>query len=268
MDDQKLESLLEMLSWNYDDKDEQKKIISILADEVSGIQIKKLIQPMSKKYWLNSSKVIKQIDTNAIKEFSADLLVWLQDLNWPGAFNILNLFEKIDFENFSQGFYESIDLAIKEKDEIWVENLVELKNNNYLYSVLKGLIEYRYRDRKWEKEYIRIDFFDSEDISEFICQLYLCIIDCENIKINFRGYTPFCENKKLFDKSEDSNSFNLVINFSHLEVLEELKLIIKKHYDISNNYAWVREKLIYSLDELQYECKKYSNLFLETNKNS
>ncbi|MFD2085399.1 DUF5071 domain-containing protein [Brevibacillus brevis] len=44
-----------------------------------------LIQPFDKSYWDNAAVVLSSIDHQRLKGHIPSLLMWLQDMNWPGA---------------------------------------------------------------------------------------------------------------------------------------------------------------------------------------
>lgn len=266
MDDEQFISLVKKLSWNFNEKETQNDAIFTLADNVNTMQLKKLIQPMGKEYWLNSSKVLMQIDISRITELSAELLGWLQDLNWPGALNILSIFEKIKFEEFNRGYFAAINMANSDNDEIWLDNLVELNKRNNLYSILKGIIEYKYHDRTWENKYIRIDLFDEQDVRDYICEVYLSLLDYKTIELRFQGYVNFLN--EIYGNDESADSRSVVIDLYKLETLTRLRNSVENHYADYKSYAWVRPKLFSSLDELLKECEKYVNLFLDFERNS
>ncbi len=263
MDEQKFESLLIKLSWNFTEKEMQNEAISILADNANDMQIKKLIQPISKEYWLNASRVIMQINIDRTKELSTELLVWLKDLNWPGALNILNYFEKNKFEVYKSGYFAAIDLAGKDNDKIWLDNLVELYKRNNLYFILKGIIKYRYRKRAWENGYIRIDLFEERDVTDNICKIYLKIVDYKTMELKFLGDVNFLNNFYSEHLNYD-DLHSIEIDLFELDELMELKSAVDMHY---SSCLWIRSRLHDSLDELLTQCKKYADLFLNTDKN-
>ena len=86
--------IMDMLDWNMP-----------LEIQLEGISlarnIKKIasfIQPLTPKYnknvWLNCAVIISERSDEEIKPYLPEVLEWLQDMNWPGAFCILNRLQK------------------------------------------------------------------------------------------------------------------------------------------------------------------------------
>lgn len=74
-----------------------------------------LLQPMSKSYWRNSAIVLKKIGYPRVKSIIPELLEWIQDMNWPGAQEIVALLITIDDEIVSY-----VKQVLKSGDGIWI----------------------------------------------------------------------------------------------------------------------------------------------------
>ena len=56
-----------------------------------------LMQPVEYKLsWKNCAKVICEKTDEELNNYTYEMLEWLQDLNWPGAFLIMERLEKMD----------------------------------------------------------------------------------------------------------------------------------------------------------------------------
>ena len=82
-----INEIFNMLNSNNDLKVQQEGIK--LASNIDNIE--HFIQPSlyGKCVWENCAKVLSLKDDDILKPYLFDLLVWLQDLNWPGAIIIL-----------------------------------------------------------------------------------------------------------------------------------------------------------------------------------
>lgn len=74
-----------------------------------------LLQPMSKSYWKNAAIVLKKIGYPRVKAIIPELLKWIQDMNWPGAQEIVDLLITIDDE-----IVPYVKKVLKSGDGIWI----------------------------------------------------------------------------------------------------------------------------------------------------
>lgn len=86
------------------------------------------IQPSTpthdKKVWENCAVIIAEKSDENLKPYLAELLEWLQDMNWPGAFCILNRLKKYsDNDSICNAINVCIEKAKKCRDEVWESNL-------------------------------------------------------------------------------------------------------------------------------------------------
>lgn len=97
-----------------------------LAEETG--EIKPFIQPLtprhSKNVWENCAIIISAKSDEELKDYLGELLEWLQDMNWPGAFRIFDRFKCFSDRNLIvHAINESIKTAKSANDEIWEQNL-------------------------------------------------------------------------------------------------------------------------------------------------
>ena len=86
------------------------------------------IQPMDSKFnkniWENCSIIVCSKNDTKLQEVLVLLMEWVQDLNWPGAINVL---ERLRKYNKNACFYtvynECINKAERNGDVVWKENL-------------------------------------------------------------------------------------------------------------------------------------------------
>lgn len=78
-----INSLVNDIHWGSPDHVRQAAMSRLaLIDEE---HIPMLIMPREKAYWDSAARVLKDIGYPRVKEVLPQLLVWLQDLNWPGS---------------------------------------------------------------------------------------------------------------------------------------------------------------------------------------
>ena len=97
-----------------------------LAEETG--EIKPFIQPLtprhSKNVWENCAIIISAKSDEELKDYLGELLEWLQDMNWPGAFRIFDRLKCCSDRNLIiHATNESIKTAESANDEIWEQNL-------------------------------------------------------------------------------------------------------------------------------------------------
>lgn len=74
-----------------------------------------LLQPISKSYWRNAAIVLKTIGYPGVKPIIQELLEWIQDMNWPGAQEIVDLLITVDDE-----IVPYVRKVLKSGDGIWI----------------------------------------------------------------------------------------------------------------------------------------------------
>lgn len=86
------------------------------------------IQPLTKEHnknvWDNCAVIISEKGDEKLKPHLTELLEWLQDMNWPGAFCILNRLQKYsDCESLDAAINVCIEKAKADGDPVWESNL-------------------------------------------------------------------------------------------------------------------------------------------------
>ena len=116
--------IMDMLDWNMS-SEIQAKGIALARDMESIVPF---IQPLTprhnKNVWDNCAVIISEKRDEELKPYLVELLEWLQDMNWPGAFCILNRLQKYaDHDSIRSAVNISFENARKCKDEVWESNL-------------------------------------------------------------------------------------------------------------------------------------------------
>lgn len=61
--------------------------------------------------------------------YTYELYSWVQDLNWPGALQIFDKLKQLNSnEYFEKELDKFIEIARLIEDEIWLENLLDIRN--------------------------------------------------------------------------------------------------------------------------------------------
>lgn len=101
-------------------------------------EIDKFILPMhpyyNKNIWGNCAKIIEKKSDRELEPYLMELLEWLQDLNWPGAFTIIKRLKKFDGQLLLAPYKKALFLALtknKENQE-WADFLSILIENKEL----------------------------------------------------------------------------------------------------------------------------------------
>jgi hypothetical protein len=114
-------NMLLHLNWNLP-LDIQDDAVCKMASMID-INPKDLLQPVSKEYWENAAKVLLKMGYPRIREAIPGLLIWLQDINWPGSNEVMELLKTIPKAELVPYLDDAVKEAISSDDEIWIENL-------------------------------------------------------------------------------------------------------------------------------------------------
>ena len=131
--------IMDMLDWNMPTEIQSKGIS--LAENTK--KIIPFIQPLTPKYnknvWGNCAVIIAAKSDDDLKPYLAELLEWLQDMNWPGAFCISNRLQKYaDNSSIFNAISSCIEKAETSGDEAWESNLCLLMHKRHDQSFLAG----------------------------------------------------------------------------------------------------------------------------------
>lgn len=126
-----IDHIMKLLDWNNTLLEQNEGIK--MAKEVENINV--FIQPCNEKYnknvWENCARVLYERTDEELSPYLIQLLEWLQDLNWPGAFIILNRLRKYrDDPSYTLAYNICIKYSQALEDDVWEGNLKMLKRVN------------------------------------------------------------------------------------------------------------------------------------------
>ena len=84
----------------------------------------------SKFYWRYRANVLLLRGYPKVKNVIPELYNWLQDINWPGADEIMKLLSTFPRDVLVSSFEEAVGRAVKQNDEEWMLFLYEFAENN------------------------------------------------------------------------------------------------------------------------------------------
>lgn len=128
-----IDYIMQLIDWNNSTYKQNKGIK--LARKVKSINV--FLQPNdernNKNVWENCAKILSERSDDELSYYLIELLEWLQDTNWPGATCIFERIKRYsDDESFNFAYNYCIKRAHILNDEIWLNNLDDLKNNSLL----------------------------------------------------------------------------------------------------------------------------------------
>ena len=123
-----IDYIMDLLDWNNSIEKQEQGVK--LAKEVKCINV--FLQPGSHYYgknvWDNCAKILSARSNEELSPYLIELMAWLQDMNWPGAFCILNRLKKMVNEQlFKHSYTICLKCAKALDDEVWESNLKMLK---------------------------------------------------------------------------------------------------------------------------------------------
>ena len=115
-----IDIIYNMMDWQNDEA--LQKSGRALAENL--VDLSPLIMPIGKKsIWENCARVIAEKSDHVLRPYLFRLLIWLQDMNWPGAFIIAERLKKVNVSILSAPLSEAIDIAQGKADDIWLDYL-------------------------------------------------------------------------------------------------------------------------------------------------
>ena len=127
-----ISSIFDPLDWNEPEEIQEKGMEA--ASHVADISI--FLQPLFPEYnknvWDNCARILSRKSDKALEPYLYELLEWLQDMNWPGAFCILDRLQRFSDKTILQtAIGKSMENAQTNYDEVWKENLTMLADSLY-----------------------------------------------------------------------------------------------------------------------------------------
>lgn len=126
-----IDYIMDLLDWNNSMEKQEQGVK--LAKNVKCINV--FLQPGNRYYgknvWENCAKILSARSNEELSPYLIELMEWLQDMNWPGAFCILNRLKGMVNEQLFQHSYTiCLKYAQALDDEVWESNLRMLKADN------------------------------------------------------------------------------------------------------------------------------------------
>ena len=126
-----IDEIMDMLDCNNSMETQEKGIE--LAKNVKCINVFILPEHLecSKNVWENCAKILANRTDKELQPYLIDILLWIEDMNWPGAIIIDDRLKKFrDMKMLSFAIKECVKRASATDNHIWLENLSELMDDN------------------------------------------------------------------------------------------------------------------------------------------
>lgn len=129
-------SIFDLLDWN-ESKERQEEGVR-LALQINDLSI--FIQPCTEKHgkniWDNCALILSQKTNEELSPYLPKLLEWIQDLNWPGAEQIMERLSRFDPKELVNPFISCYTKAVLDEDIMWICWLKELLEKSHLTELL------------------------------------------------------------------------------------------------------------------------------------
>ena len=126
-----IDYIMDFLDWNNSIEKQEQGVK--LSKDVKSINV--FLQPCNRYYgknvWDNCAKILSARSNEELSPYLIELMEWLQDMNWPGAFCILNRLKgMVNEQSFQYSYTICLKCAQALDDEVWESNLRMLKADN------------------------------------------------------------------------------------------------------------------------------------------
>ena len=126
-----IDYIMDLLDWNNSIEKQEQGIE--MAKDVKCINV--FLQPGSRYYgknvWDNCAKILSARSNEELSPYMIELMEWLQDMNWPGAFCIFDRLKGMVNEQLFQYSYTiCLKCARALDNETWESNLKMLNETN------------------------------------------------------------------------------------------------------------------------------------------
>ena len=145
-----IDTLFEMM-----DEDQPTEVQEEALREARKIKsLSVFMQPIEYKWsWENCAKVICEKTDKELDTYICEMLEWLQDLNWPGAFLIMERLEKMDPQLLLDVTIYEVKQALLLKDNEWLIYMSYLLKNKKFYDALSEEKKYQKILKKYYESY-------------------------------------------------------------------------------------------------------------------
>lgn len=119
-----IDTIMRMIDWNNSETEQQRGIE--MAREVTCL--KAFFQPFgpgyNKNVWENCARILYERSDEELEPYISDMLIWLQDLNWPGAETILKRLKEFQrLEMLEVNLKQMVPALTAINDDIWLKNI-------------------------------------------------------------------------------------------------------------------------------------------------
>jgi len=128
----KINELIDNLDWSKPEYVQQKAINNLSEIEVSMLPLCFLELP--KSTWSNFIKIIKKIGFPKAQIFIPELLKLLQDINWPGAYEAIEIISLSELKATIPLVENAVSEAYEKEDFMWLGGLKLLIENEKIDS--------------------------------------------------------------------------------------------------------------------------------------
>ena len=122
--------ILDMLDWNLSAEIQCKGRALAKNEETIAPFIQPMTPEHNKNVWDNCAIIIAESEDEKLKPYLAELLEWLQDMNWPGAVCIFDRLRKYSDKKGVSNVIISCEIKAKNSsDDAWARTLSALRKN-------------------------------------------------------------------------------------------------------------------------------------------
>ena len=120
-----IDYILDLMDWNRTEEEQAEGLR--LARQVKAFNV--FLQPCddrnNKNVWDNCALIISEKEDLELFPYLFELFMWIQDLNWPGAFCIVERLKEYEKRNafYRRHWQEAYTCAKALKNKVWMENL-------------------------------------------------------------------------------------------------------------------------------------------------
>ena len=119
-----IDYIMSLLDWNNDIAEQERGIMLARDVKCFSAFFQPRCYPYGKNVWDNCARIISERSDNELKSYLTDMMEWLQDMNWPGAFCILERVKKYEGRGLLMNAYANcLKCAKALDDETWEDNL-------------------------------------------------------------------------------------------------------------------------------------------------
>ena len=136
---------LQALDWNNSTSVQLEAIQAIVEDDAFD-PVLLLQKNIPKECWGNASIILTKWGSPRIDAIIPGLFAWLQDINWPGALEILVLLYDLPEEKTAKPLQDAIAEAKRTNDTAWLEFIEYFTNRD----------EYEQENRCWLENHRRL----------------------------------------------------------------------------------------------------------------